>query len=135
VKKGSPPPPSLLNTKKFHIEDQRGVGWNDSWITLGPISIVGTAGELGSLPDTHLSNTLIPSLDDLSLSQLELEWGSPVPGGVKLLAIGQGPRVVDNNCLARLGEGASIPLLNGVNCNAHDGFRRREVSSWKRRRG
>merc|ERR1719158_1692677 len=46
------------------------------------------------LPNTHAKNTFLPSLDDLSNSNLELEWLTSVITGVKLLAVLQGSCVV-----------------------------------------
>lgn len=54
---------------------------------------------------SYLGNTLIPASDDLSLANPELERLATVPGGVKLLSVGQSACVVHHNSLSRLGVG------------------------------
>ena len=60
------------------------------------------AGELGTLTNAHLCNTLVPTLDDFTTTQAEFEWAIPITGGVKLLSVGQGASVVNHYGLASL---------------------------------
>ena len=55
------------------------------------VCIIWRAGQIGSLPHTHLSHSFIPATDHLTHSNLELERLSTIPGGVKLFAISQCP--------------------------------------------
>lgn len=48
----------LFKANKFHIENEGGVGRDDSGVTLLAVGIVWSAGQLGTLTDRHLENTI-----------------------------------------------------------------------------
>ena len=58
-------------------------------------------------------------MSHLSLADLEGEGLSPVPGGVDLLAVGEGQDVVAGDLLPLGGEGGAVALLHGVDVHAH----------------
>ena len=58
-------------------------------------------------------------MSHLSLADLEGEGLSPVPGGVDLLAVGEGQDVVAGHLLPLGGEGGAVALLHGVDVHAH----------------
>ena len=58
-------------------------------------------------------------MSHLSLADLEGEGLSPVPGGVDLLAVGEGQDVVTGDLLPLGGEGGAVALLHGVDVHAH----------------
>lgn len=90
----------LFETQEFDVEHEGGVGGDDPGVALLPVSEVRGARQLGALAHRHLSNTLVPASDDLSLADAELERLAAVTGGVKLLPVGQGTGVVNHHGLA-----------------------------------
>jgi len=110
----------LLGVDKLNIKEEGGVGRDHSRYSLGAISHVWTDGELGPLSNRHLGHTLIPTLDNLSLANLELEGLSTIPRAVDLLAVSQGQHVVTGNSLAWPWEGGTVSGLQSFNFNSHD---------------
>src|SRR6478609_4859438 len=61
-------------------------------------------GQLATAADLHALDALVPAGDDLAGTELELQRGAAVPGGVELLAGGEGDTdVVHGDGLSRLG--------------------------------
>jgi len=110
----------LFELDELHIEDEGGVGRDHARVATGAIGVVWRAGEGGTFSDAHLGHTFVPSLDDFSLADDKLERLSAVPGGIKLLPIGEGARVVDYNGLSVAGIGGLISLRCRLHVNAHD---------------
>ena len=110
----------LLELQKLNVEDQGGVRWDDPRMTSGAVRVIGAAGERGAFTDRHLGDTFIPSLDDLSFSDLELERLFAVPRRIELLAVGQGAGVVHDHGLSCPWIGAAITLSGGLHVDSHD---------------
>ena len=109
----------LADFDEFHVENEYGVGGDASGYALGAVALVRGDGQLGALALGHLGQALLQAGDHLSLSDLELEWLVPVPGGVNLLAVGQGKGVVTGHRLLGFGKGDAIARLEGLDFNAH----------------
>lgn len=45
---------ALFQAKQLHIKYEGGIGRNDAWVPLAPVGKVRSAGQLGTLPHTHL---------------------------------------------------------------------------------
>lgn len=80
---------ALLQAHQLHIKYEGCVGRNDARVPLAPISKVRSASQLGTLPDTHLGYSLIPTTNHFLFANFEFERLSSVPGGVKLASICQ----------------------------------------------
>lgn len=52
--------------------------------------------------EIYLSDAFVPALDNLALSNLELEGLAPIAGRIELLSVGQRARVMDNHGLTLL---------------------------------
>ena len=65
----------------------------------------------------HLGDSLVPTLDDLTGIQDELELFSSVSGGVELLAVGESAMVVDAD-LAALGRFLTVAFFDDL--SLHD---------------
>jgi len=111
---------NLGDIEELNIKDKGGVGRNTAWHSLGTIPHVWGDRQLGSLALGHLGNTIIPPSNNLSFSNIELEWLAPVPGAVNLLAICQGQHVVACHLLPSSWEGGPISWLEGLALNTHD---------------
>ena len=94
------------------------IRWDDPCCSLISISELRWTDQFGSLSNTHLSNSFIPTSDNLSLSKIELERFSSISRRVKLFAIWEGSNVVyfDLTSFWR-----KIFAITGVDClNFHD---------------
>ena len=94
-----------LEANEFDFEDQGGVGRDDTWDTTSTIGIGCRAGKSCLLALLELSDTLIPTLDDLTLTNNELEGLTSVVAGIELLAVGKGTSVVDSYGSACVADG------------------------------
>jgi hypothetical protein len=52
------------------------VSWDIRWCSTGSIGKLGWDGDLSGSSDLHVVKSELPSLDDLSCSESELEWFS-----------------------------------------------------------
>ena len=78
-----------LEVDKLNVEDESGVWGNDTAGTLGAVSHLRGDGEGGLASLLHLGDTLVPSLDDLTDTNLALEGGSAGDGAVEHLTVGK----------------------------------------------
>lgn len=108
-----------LEWKQLHFKEQSRIGWNDTANSLFAVCVIRWACELSDLTETHLSNTLIPSFDDFTHSQLEGEGLVSVFWWVEYFAAQQSSCVMDCNFVTFLWEIKAISLLNSFNCEAH----------------
>ena len=69
------------------LEDQGGVGWDNTSSSLSTISVVRWAGEGGLGANLKSNESLIPSFDDLSGTNGELKWLSSVVAAVEFLSV------------------------------------------------
>lgn len=69
----------LLEPQQFHVEGEHSVGRDYARVTHGSIGIVWRADQLGSLADTHLSDTLVPAANNFPFADAKLEWLAPIP--------------------------------------------------------
>ena len=100
-----------MPAKKFDIEDKGRIWWNKTRESSATIGIVCTAGKLGTLTSTHLSNTLVPALNlhglvlvsvlvrtnlnNLALSKNEFKWLATITGRIEFISIGKGTSVMN----------------------------------------
>jgi hypothetical protein len=64
------------------------------------------------LSDAHLSDSLVPALDDLTQSQLELEWLTSVVRGVELGSVLQSTVVVGGDSHTLLWETLTVSSVD-----------------------
>mmetsp|Transcript_14646 Transcript_14646/g.40708 ORF Transcript_14646/g.40708 Transcript_14646/m.40708 type:complete len:216 (-) Transcript_14646:329-976(-) len=74
----------LQNSKQFHVEIQGGSSRDDSPGAAVSVSESGGNDDLSALPDSHLRKGLVPSPDDLSLSDGKGEGSVAIAGGIEL---------------------------------------------------
>jgi len=110
----------LLDLQKLHVEVEGGIGRDGPRMTPLTVRVVGRTDEVGPFADAHLGHPFVPSSNHLTLSNLELERLSSVSRRVKLLAIGQGPGVVDNDRLSLFGIVGSVTRFNNLDFDSHD---------------
>jgi hypothetical protein len=65
---------SADDSNELDLKDEGGIWWNNSTSSLRSIGIVWWAGQDCFLSDLKLWDSLIPSSDDSSSTNLELEW-------------------------------------------------------------
>ena len=80
---------------ELNIEDESGVGRDDTAGSLSTISEIRRAGESGLLSFGELSDALIPALDHLTGAEDELEGLSARDAGVEDLTVGELASVVN----------------------------------------
>ena len=98
-----------VDLDELHVELEIGVRWDGTPSTPGSIAKLGRDMQDGALTEAKLGDTLIPSLDHLSNTELELEWLASIPRRVKLRTIGgEGPRVVHGAHVTDGREGLAI---------------------------
>merc|ERR1711911_390834 len=70
----------------------------------------------------YLSNSLVPSLDNFTISNSEFERTSTISGRIKLFAIVQSSCVVNHYSLASFGESRPISWRNCFFADTHSYF-------------
>ena len=73
---------SSLEVEELNVEHQGGVGGDAAGDALGPVAHVRADGQLGSLAPGHLGHSLVPSGDDLDVSNVTRPFiiaHSPLP--------------------------------------------------------
>ena len=79
-----------------------------------PIAKLRRNRQLPLIPDTHIQQSLIPPLDDLTFSHGKIQWRATIVAGVELGAIGgESAAVVHGDAVAALGF-AGAGVLDGV---------------------
>lgn len=117
--------------QKLHFKDKSGICRDDGWISSAAICVVRRAGQLGHLAQAHLSYTFIPTTDDFTCAQFELEGWSSVPGGVELLAVCQGADIMHWNHRSFLRKSLSVSWSEGFDVYSHCSFSTvLPLSSW-----
>eukprot|EP00966_Prymnesium_polylepis_P306714 7087444-Prymnesium_polylepis.1 len=79
---------------QLDVEDQGGVGWDDTTSAAAPVSEVGRDLEQALLAHLHIEQRLVPALDDLAHPRHERQRRATSVRGVKALAIEQEAGVV-----------------------------------------
>ena len=77
----------LLDLKELNVEDEGGVGGDETRVASLSVAVVTADGEDGPLSKGHLGDTLVPTFDDLTNTDLGHEWLAAIPGGVELLVV------------------------------------------------
>jgi len=93
-----------LEADQLNLEDESGVWGDDTTGALGTVSHLWGDGEDGLASFFHLGNTLIPSLDDLTNTNLALEGGSAGDGAVENFSVCELASVVHGDLHADLAE-------------------------------
>ena len=84
-----------LEIKELNIELKGGI-WRDyTSSTSGTVGVIWRANQGGFLSLGKLSDTLVPSFDDLADTNLEVEWSTLLNGGVEDSAVLQSSVVMD----------------------------------------
>jgi hypothetical protein len=104
----------LLNLDELGLEDESRVGGDDTADSTAAIGKIGGNSELALLAHLHAEEALIPALDDLAITDSELERVTAVVAGVELLAVGESAPVVDCDGVTALGLG-SLALAGDLN--------------------
>jgi hypothetical protein len=107
-----------LEGQQFHLENQGGIGWNQSSQSLVAIGQLWRTCENGLFANAHLGDALIPSFDHFSLSEVEVERFSPANRRVENSAIGESANVVDSHPVSG-GWTLSIASPDGLFCYFH----------------
>ena len=104
-----------LEIKELYLELQGGVWWDDTACTCFSVSVVRWAYQDCFLALLKLTDSLVPSSNDLSNTDLELEWSSFLNRGIKHGAVHQGAVVVrgDKCALWDNWSSALVQFLNG----------------------
>lgn len=103
--------------RPLDIKDERRITWDIRWRALASVGGSRWAGQPPLLSNLHAEHTLVPSLDDLSLAELERE-GLALCVRVEDFAVGlQLANVAHANLLALL-SGRTAALLLGFNDEA-----------------
>jgi len=110
---------SLLNANQLNIEDKSWVRRDSTRMTSGSVSIIRWASQFSSLTNTHLCDSLIPSLDNFTLSNLELEWITTIARRVEFLSIGECSCVMNHDSLSSFGECWPISFLDSFDIDTH----------------
>lgn len=88
------------NADELSLKLEHRVGWNRSH-TPGTVTPVRLDGQCPLLTRAHVQESLVPSLDDLSLADVERERLSAVVAGIELGAVGvESATVVDVDLVA-----------------------------------
>ena len=91
-----------IDLEQFNVKDEGRHWWDETWETSVTVSHEGRNGESCLLTEGELSETLIPTLNDHTLTNSELEWLISIDGRVELLTVGESTGVVDGEELAWL---------------------------------
>lgn len=104
--------------KELNLEHQSGVSRDQPSNFLVTVGVSWRTSQSGFLADAHLGDTLVPTPNDLSFSQDELEWFSTISGAVKLLAVEESANIVDGDFVSRLWL-LAISWCYGFNLQGH----------------
>src|ERR1700690_3435528 len=85
--------------QELHFERERGVR-RDPGAALRSVGERRRDDQLALFPDFHAGDALLPSFDDLSLAEDEVERFVAVARAVELLAVGQGAHVMHAHLVA-----------------------------------
>lgn len=85
----------LFDVDKLSLEDESGVGGDDTTDAAGAIGELRVDSELALLANLHAEEALVPALDDLAGADSEVKGVATVEAGIELLAVDEGTRVVD----------------------------------------
>lgn len=69
----------LADAQELDVEDESAVGGNPV-VLLASVRVLGRDSESALTTDLHVGETNLPALDNLSLSELEREWGAALVG-------------------------------------------------------
>ena len=83
--------------KQLNLESQGRVWRDHGRISIGSVSVVWRASQSGLLSLLQLSNSSIPSFNDLADADLELERSSLLDRGVEHASVSQSAVVVDGH--------------------------------------
>merc|ERR1711998_248880 len=108
-----------VDLQKLDLEDELGVGWNNSASAPRAVAVVRGDGQLRLLAYGHLHDALVPSFDHLPDADGELEGLAAVAGGVELATVGERSCVVHCELVALLGERDAITGLGYLVCDSH----------------
>lgn len=97
-----------VNLQEFNVEHKSGHWWNETWEASVTISHHWRNGQSGLFTKGELGKTLVPTLNDHTLADSELERLVSVVRRVELLTVGQGTSVVDGQEIAGLREGFTV---------------------------
>ena len=86
-----------LEIKQFDLESQGGVWWDDTSSSCLSVSIFRWANQSSFLALFELTDTLIPSSDNLSNSDLKFKWSSLLARGIEYGSIHQSAMVMGSN--------------------------------------
>ena len=78
----------LFEAQKLDFKDELAVGHDAPCRkATAPVGVIGGAGQSGDLSLCHTQDALVPSLDDLSLSDGEFEHLSAIAAGIELASV------------------------------------------------
>ena len=103
---------------KFNVKDESGIGWDHATGTCCSVSVIGWASEDGLLTLLELSDSLIPTTDDLAGANYELQGLAASSARVEDSSISQFAGVVDLDAGARWADRACALVLF-FNCERH----------------
>lgn len=67
------PQPLKISPSRSHLQDESGIWWDKSRVSLLSVRVVTSDGELGSLAQRHARNALLPvRIDYISTSRFEV---------------------------------------------------------------
>ena len=99
---------------KLDVEDKSSVGRNNTWDAACAIGVVRGASECSFLSLGELADAFVPSADDLTDTDCELEGLSTLNTGIEDLTVGEAASVVDLD-IGTLG--ADWTIVGGVFLN------------------
>ena len=103
---------------KFNVKDESGIGWDHATGTCCSVSVIGWASEDGRLTLLELSDSLIPTTDDLAGANYELQGLAAISARVELSSISQFACVVDLDTRASWADRACA-LVSFLDCERH----------------
>ena len=86
---------SLVDFQQLHFKDQVGIRRDHIAGTAGTVSIITRDEQLGFLPETHLSDSLVPTADDLPDTDCKLKRTATLVRRIKDRPILEVPTEVD----------------------------------------
>lgn len=119
-------PRDLVDANQLNVEQQSGVGWDQTWEASWAVSLVTWDSQVSSGANAQLRDTGVPALDNLTDTNGALEWLTSVARGVELLAVLQSTGVVDGNQVTDLWEGLTVAFLQDFNLGSR--WSRHDVS-------
>jgi hypothetical protein len=113
----------LVNLLELNIEDKSGVGGDSTGEASGTVAVVRSDVESSLLAELHLDDTLIPALDNLANTNLNIEV-TTADGAIELVALGTTvllcePASVLHGDLLAIGGRRTVALRNDLLCNTH----------------